>query len=160
MALTTLAGLSTALGGLIVIYLGSPSFTKLGHMLSFSAGVMLFISFIDLLPEAINSVGFGVSNIAFFAGMALFWLVVRLFPEPDTTKMAKENRDQANLRYAGLLTAVGISIHNFPEGVAVYLTSLQGTGAALPLVIGNLIIMNSLWKRFLTAPFLISNCGT
>jgi zinc transporter ZupT len=59
-----LVGLSTALGGIIVITFGKPSFARLGHMLSFSSGVMLFISFADLMPEAINQVGFGVANLA------------------------------------------------------------------------------------------------
>lgn len=66
------AGLSTALGGLVVVALGRPSPHALGHMLSFSSGVMLFISFVDLMPEAMGQVGFGVANMAFFAGMGVF----------------------------------------------------------------------------------------
>ena len=46
--LTILAGLSTAIGGLLVISFGSPTFKSLGKMLSFSSGVMLYISFVDM----------------------------------------------------------------------------------------------------------------
>jgi len=111
--------------------------------LSFSSGVMLFISFVDLMPEAINQVGFGRANLAFFAGMAFFAIVVKFVPEPgpDASADAKKDDDmpsatrkkRAELMHLGLLTAVGISLHNFPEGVAVYLTSLQGAGVGLPL---------------------------
>ena len=68
----------------MVVFLGRPSSRMLGHMLSFSAGVMLFISFIDLMPEAVASVGFGVANVAFFVGMFLFWLVVQFIPEVES----------------------------------------------------------------------------
>ncbi len=129
MLLTLFAGLSTALGGLIVVVFGSPSPAFLGHTLSFSSGVMLMISFVDLLPEAVGSVGFAQANIAFFVGMALFALLVRLVPEPDTLlvagagagsgkkRNAKNNRksemslrDKQSLMYMGIVTALGISV--------------------------------------------------
>jgi zinc transporter, ZIP family len=49
-------------GGLFVILNGSPTIEKLGHMMSFSAGVMLFISFMDLLPDAVSAIGFFPAN--------------------------------------------------------------------------------------------------
>ena len=63
MLFTAIAGLSTGIGGLLVVLYGKPSFTKLGHMLSFSAGVMLYISFMDLLLESIAHVGFLTANL-------------------------------------------------------------------------------------------------
>lgn len=52
------------LGGALVLFYGTPSATKLGHLLSFSAGVMIYISFMDLLPEAAEGIGFVKANIA------------------------------------------------------------------------------------------------
>ena len=60
--LTTLSGLSTCLGGIFVIFNGKPTFKNLGCMLSFSAGVMLFISFMDLLPDSVEAIGFSYAN--------------------------------------------------------------------------------------------------
>ena len=133
--LTTLAGLSTALGGLVVVMFGHPSNNKLGHMLSFSAGVMLFISFIDLLPEAIGGVGFGLANIAFFVGMFMFAIVLRFVPEPDLTRLTGEKKEKENMMYLGMVAALGISLHNFPEGVAVYLATLEGTNVGIALAL-------------------------
>lgn len=131
LVLSTLAGLSTGLGGILVVLMGrAPSKRAMGHMLSFSSGVMLFISFVDLLPEAMGSIGFLWANVAFFAGMAAFALVVALVPEPAPSK---DGRSQ--LMHMGLLTALGLSLHNFPEGAAVYLSALQGTAAGLPLAL-------------------------
>jgi zinc transporter ZupT len=52
----------TFTGGLLVIFFGAPSATKLGVMLSASCGVMLYISFMDLLPEAQEEIGYVMAN--------------------------------------------------------------------------------------------------
>lgn len=79
--MSAIAGLSTGLGmkiqflltmqryikktgGLFVILYGKPDQFKLGHLLSFSAGVMIYISFMDLLPEASEKVGFVKANLS------------------------------------------------------------------------------------------------
>ena len=62
--LTTFSGLSTGLGALVILAAGQPSPAKLGHMLSFSAGVMVYLSFVDLLFGAIEQLGFVTANIA------------------------------------------------------------------------------------------------
>ena len=64
LVLTTLSGVATGIGGLAILWSGEPSFIKLGHMLSFSAGVMMYISFVDLLFKSIDSLGFTVANAA------------------------------------------------------------------------------------------------
>ena len=57
--LTTLSGMSAAVGGLIVVCAGAPSPRVLGHLLSFAAGIMLYISYGDLLPHAIADLSAG-----------------------------------------------------------------------------------------------------
>jgi ZIP family zinc transporter len=55
--LTLISGLSTGLGGVITAFSGNTSLAKLGHMLSFASGVMLYMSFVDLLPESTRVLG-------------------------------------------------------------------------------------------------------
>lgn len=171
--LTTIAGLSTGFGGLLAFALGAPSkMGRLGWMLSFSAGVMTYISFMDLLLSSVEEIGFGHTNLGFFVGIGVFQAVVWLVPEPDVTNLipaslpavskdnSKPSVDNSGLRQrkqekssepavaepddkenrkslmlVGLLTALGISLHNFPEGVGVYLSCLKGVAFGLPLAV-------------------------
>ncbi|KYQ94359.1 zinc/iron permease [Tieghemostelium lacteum] len=195
LSMTLISGLSTAIGGFYVLFMKKPSFGLLGHMLSFSSGVMLYISFMDLLPESVEEIGFLQANIWFFIGMLIFALVLKFIPEDhshdlehshshkesakstktntttkdqegtdDSTTVSdnaeKENKkkttktdskstenlkedehkdkkkhDDGYLKKLGIATAVGISLHNFPEGVAVYLASLKGVEVGLPLML-------------------------
>lgn len=138
---TLVSGLSTGVGGLMVLFYGKPSNTKLGHMLSFSSGVMLYMSFMDLLYESILKLGFLTANLWFFAGMLFFAIVLRAFPEPEfIDKDAKKKNPSGKpskeyLKNLGLITAVGISLHNFPEGLAVYVACLKGVSMGLPLTL-------------------------
>lgn len=125
----------------MIFFWGQPSNAKLGHMLSFAAGVMVYISFMDLLYESILRLGFFTANICFFVGMVFFALVIRIFPEPEfIDKKAKKDSDNGKpskeyLKNVGLITAVGISLHNFPEGLAVYVACLKGVSIGLPLTL-------------------------
>eukprot|EP01132_Coremiostelium_polycephalum_P000651 gene651-806_t len=173
MVMCLLSGLSTAIGGVFILFLKNPSLSILGHMLSFSSGVMIYISFMDLLPESIQEIGFLNANLWFFMGMIFFALVLKLLPEGDehahhseshstTNTNSKSNKDSNNskssnkksdnksvttaptkkntkkdeyIKNLGIITAVGISLHNFPEGVAVYLSCLKGINVGLPLML-------------------------
>jgi len=138
---TLVSGLSTGIGGLMILFYGQPSNAKLGHMLSFSSGVMIYISFMDLLYESIIRLGFFTANIWFFIGMLFFAAVIQLFPEPEfIDKKAKSKTDDGKpsaeyLKNLGLITAIGISLHNFPEGLAVYVACLKGIHMGLPLTL-------------------------
>lgn len=132
--LSLAAGLSTAIGGLVPFFL--PSFDKRGlaFVLGFSAGVMLIISFVDLLPGAIDAVGFEIAGISFFIGM-LGMLVID-FLVPHTYE--QEKHDQSSLKHTSMLVALGIAIHNAPEGLAVLFSGLSSIeqGVLLAFAIG------------------------
>ncbi|GAM19689.1 hypothetical protein SAMD00019534_028640, partial [Acytostelium subglobosum LB1] len=192
-----ISGLSTALGGVFILLMKEPSFKVLGYMLGFSSGVMIYISFLDLLPEAIEEIGFLPANFYFFGGILFFALILQLVPdaegeehahEPpkvaskpqkevikvgdqdkeevdesdkqedkhDDDKKSKKNKKKseksekkevhsdedkkkkakdAYLVKLGIVTAIGISLHNFPEGVAVYLACLKGANVGIPLML-------------------------
>ena len=78
--LTTLAGLATGIGSAIGYFIRTPRYSYLAVMLGFSAGVMVYISFAELLKTAIDQVGFGTANLAFFIGIAFIGLVDMLIP--------------------------------------------------------------------------------
>ena len=67
--LTFLAGISTVLGSFVVFFLKDFKKSFLSFFLGVSAGTMIYLSFIELLPHAIESVGFQSANIAFFIGI-------------------------------------------------------------------------------------------
>eukprot|EP01120_Amphizonella_sp_Union-15-10_P013224 TRINITY_DN6112_c0_g1_i2.p1 TRINITY_DN6112_c0_g1~~TRINITY_DN6112_c0_g1_i2.p1 ORF type:complete len:292 (-),score=36.96 TRINITY_DN6112_c0_g1_i2:22-897(-) len=141
--ISTFSGLSTGIGGLLVLLYGKPSVTKLGHLLSFSSGVMIYISFVDLLAEAVGVIGFFAANFWFFVGMLGFGLVAKLIPDnhdhghnhkrKNKRRSGKPNQAMERIKMVGIITAIGLSLHNLPEGVAVYIASLKGTKVGLPL---------------------------
>jgi zinc transporter ZupT len=83
--LTGLGALGTAIGGLLVVVHPQMSFARLGLLQGFAGGLMLSISMVDLLPSALNELGFSAANLWFFGGVAFFAAVVALLPEPQLT---------------------------------------------------------------------------
>jgi zinc transporter, ZIP family len=97
--LSIVSGLAATLGGVIVVTIGVPSQRLLGHLLSFSAGVMLYISYGDLLVHSASSgtssalwvsqlrplalIGTPCECLQMMAGMVGFWLLANLIPEPE-----------------------------------------------------------------------------
>ncbi|KAL5208673.1 hypothetical protein ABZP36_033108 [Zizania latifolia] len=151
LALSLVGGLSTSIGALFVILNPTPNLKMLGLLQGFAAGLMLSISFLDLAHNALNSIGFLKGNLWFFAGVLFFGLVVKFIPEPtivpttDADKKQQANDDgsgkdmmkkhRRQVLFSGIITAVGISLHNFPEGMAVFLGSMKGLRVGLNLAI-------------------------
>ena len=141
MLLTTLAGLSTGIGSIIAFFIRIPKYSYLAVLLGFSAGVMIYIAFVELLGIAIQDVGFVTANIAFFIGI-LFIALIDIFV-PHEYEEERVNSSQLNpvetgqqksagmspklavpskstLKRSGTLLALGIAIHNFPEGMVTF----------------------------------------
>ena len=128
-AISMLAGLSTGLGGVIVALKGNIGDRFLAGSLGFSAGVMVYISLVELLPEAMDSLRSGWTAIAaFFAGVALIAVIDRLVPDDINPHEPETSGATGALRRAGVLTAIAIALHNIPEGVAVAVPLSRGTG--------------------------------
>lgn len=138
--LTTFAGLSTGIGSLIAFFIPKPKMTYLSILLGFAAGAMLYISFVELLSTSIENVGFLVANTAFFLGMVVIYFLDRAIQHVhlDTLPDSRQKR----LQKAGIFTAIGIAMHNFPEGMAVMATSLSspylGISVAVAIAIHNI----------------------
>lgn len=148
--LALLAGLSTGIGSLIAYFMRKPKDWQLSLILGFSAGVMVYISFAELLYAAIDKVGFVTANLGFFVGIAFIAIVDILvpheykqehvgnlrYPSVNQSKTIQGSdvqppasltvEQRSNLRRAGMLIAFGIAIHNFPEGLAVFSGAVTG----------------------------------
>ncbi|RZC49442.1 hypothetical protein C5167_017873 [Papaver somniferum] len=148
LALSMLGGLSTSLGALVVILNDAPNLKMLGLLQGFAAGLMLSISFLDLAHNAINSIGFLKGNVWFFGGVIFFAIVSSFIPEPTLApavdgKSKKKsgdaggkdmlNKHRRQVLFSGIITAIGISLHNFPEGMAVFLGSMKGLRVGINL---------------------------
>ena len=124
--LTTVAGLSTTIGGLLGIFVREPGPRFMALTLGFSGGVMILVSFVELLAGGIEAIGFGPAHVAFFVGMGVMFLIDFLIPHEYMAEHHRtEGRGQADLLKTGLLVALGIGIHNFPEGMATFAGALQ-----------------------------------
>lgn len=144
-SLTLFAGLSTGVGAAIAVLWKNPTERFLAVALGFSAGVMLYVSFMEILPEAVVelSADFGepkgawAATFAFFLGIALIAVIDRVVPDainPHEPGMNDARRRRA-MRQMGVLTAIAIAIHNFPEGFATFLAGLEDPSIAIPVAV-------------------------
>jgi len=117
--MATLAGLATSLGALLGVLGRPPGRRTLALSMGFSAGVMVMIAFGAMLGEAQEVIGKGWGYLAFIAGMAVMFALDVTVPHEY---LAEKYVCGGNHRVfkAGLLAALGITIHNFPEGIAVF----------------------------------------
>jgi ZIP family zinc transporter len=141
--LTTLAGLSTTLGGAVAWLVRRPSPAFMTLSLGFSAGVMVYVSFVELLAGGIEEIGLLWSQVTFFAGVGAMLLVDMLIPhsyqgEADPGMGVKDPR----LLRTGMFVALGVGIHNFPEGLATFAATLKnvelGVAIAVTIAIHNI----------------------
>ncbi len=147
--LTLFAGLSTTIGSLLAITGKRTNEKFLCASLGFSAGIMIFVSMIEIYPKAQEAlvldlglqVGSWVCAISFFAGMFLIGLIDRLVPKEDNPHEVKKVEEYGNkekpkkLMRMGMLTALAIAIHNFPEGIATFISAMQDVEIAIPIAI-------------------------
>ena len=158
MILTIIAGLSTGIGSLIAHFIKRPKLSYLSVLLSFSAGVMLYISLVELLNTAVLDVGFACANLFFFVGIFFILIIDLIVPHAyehetgcDLPQLLDSEgkeclvcpEDRACLMRAGMFVAIGIAIHNFPEGMATFVSAISGD-ASLYIVITLAIALHNI----------------
>ncbi|MDD2529782.1 MAG: zinc transporter ZupT [Bacteroidales bacterium] len=155
--LTLFAGLSTGIGSIIAFFTTKTNKKFLSYSLGFSAGVMIYISFVELFASSkeILIMEFGeklgmIQNITFFfAGVLLIGIIDKLVPSSENPheirsleSMNKTPKKDAKLMRTGVMTALAIGIHNFPEGMATFVAAIQnpalGVAIAVAVAIHNI----------------------
>lgn len=127
-------------GGGFISYclLRKPNTTLLSTVLGFSAGVMLAIVFMDLLPESILIAGHWHALVGLLAGIGVLMLLDLLLPHHHHYSRDRQFR----FRKVGILLGIGIALHNIPEGLAIgagYASSISfGAGIALMMTMQNI----------------------
>ncbi|MCF7792717.1 MAG: zinc transporter ZupT [Candidatus Cloacimonetes bacterium] len=177
LGLTIFAGLATGIGSAIAFFSKKTNYRFLSISTGFSAGVMLYVSFVEIFYKGVDSLteafgdywGHWVNAAAFFGGILLIGLIDNLIPSaenpheihtreetkplgdpdapmPDFDEIAAHPKaaepgahdhrvtDKKLLRM-GLFTALAIGIHNFPEGLATFLSALQDPGLGIAIAI-------------------------
>ena len=162
--LTLIAGSATGIGGALVLFKKKISSNFLAGALGLSAGVMIFISLAELFPEAqamISDIGLPHGEafvlIAFFIGMGIITLIDFTIPEYENPHEAsglslsdktaavgvlEHTGSEKALHRLGLLSALAIAVHNFPEGIATFIGALNdpemGAGITFAIAIHNI----------------------
>ncbi len=145
-ALTAIAGLSTGIGSLIALIAKQTNKSFLCASLGFSAGIMIYVSFMEMMPQAglelVNEFGEKMGTlymiIAFFSGIALINLIDFLIPKsmnPHEIQGVEDMDKEYSLKRTGIIIALSIAIHNFPEGIATFTSALGSLDVAIPITV-------------------------
>jgi ZIP family zinc transporter len=158
LALTLFAGLSTGIGGLLSMFQKRNNSRFLCASLGFSAGVMVYLSFMEILPEALHylrqhfpQTQADILNVViFFIGILVIALIDRFVPSqdnpheiPDVVGLVNMPAGaETHLMRTGILSALAISIHNLPEGLATFTSYMAdpqiGISIAIAVAIHNI----------------------
>lgn len=143
--LTLIAGLSTGIGSIISLLTKTTNKKFLSVSLGFSAGVMIYVSMIEIFFKAKESlilelgekIGYTITTVSFFLGMLFIAIIDKLIPSDENPHEIQNTKDKNNKKLArmGLFTALAIAIHNFPEGLATFVSALQEPSLAIPIVV-------------------------
>lgn len=147
--LTAIAGLSTGIGSAIAFFLRRDNKGFLAGSLGFSAGVMIYVSFVEMFPQACEYLsghygekpGMWIAVAGFFGGMLLIGLIDYLVPSyanPHDAVLAEDvevHGVDRHLKRIGVMTALAIGIHNFPEGAVTFFATLSDPAVGVSIAV-------------------------
>jgi len=149
---TLFAGLSTGIGSAMAFFTKRTNTKFLSISLGFSAGVMIYVSMMEIFVKAkdslVTALGETGGNWAtvggFFGGILLIGIIDKIVPSmenPHEIHKIEEidnpssQKDYSKLMRMGVFTALAISIHNFPEGLATFLAAIKDPSIAVPIAV-------------------------
>ena len=140
--LALMAGLSTLLGLVVLFFAQQKSEKLVTASLAFAAGVMVSVSFTDLLPQAQDSLsmatgekwGILLSVVFLICGVVLASALDRLVPHEEYD-VEKGEREHQNLFRVGFVSMLAIGLHNFPEGIATFMAGYENPELGIPIAI-------------------------
>jgi ZIP family zinc transporter len=142
---TLAAGLATVLGSILVFLSKTPGPRILAFGLAFAGGAMVYVSLSEILNKSIlafssqygDQLGFTYATLAFLLGVFIIAIIDHLVPNPhetfDPRGAVYQTKDKEYIRRVGIMTALAITAHNFPEGLATFFAMLDSPGLGLPL---------------------------
>jgi ZIP family zinc transporter len=154
---TLFAGLATGIGSAIAFFTHHTNRAFFAISMGFSAGVMIYLSFVEILPKAVEYIeagsaqggldGFAIASLALIGGLVLMAVIDALVPsganphentEVELLKASPAEAEairQKSLYRIGVFVALAIAIHNFPEGLATFLLVLDDPQVGIALAI-------------------------
>lgn len=151
--LTLIAGISTGIGSFMAFFTKKTNKRLLSVVMGFSAGVMIYVSLIEIFPQAnqmlVTSMGKVAGSwtavAAFFGGIFLIAVIDKVIPStenPHETRKVEDMQDCTSIKDSsnklmkmGILTAIAIAVHNFPEGIATFFSSLEDPHLGIAITI-------------------------
>lgn len=148
--LTLFAGLATGIGSALAFFAKKTNTKFLSSALGFSAGVMIYVSFIEIFFKAKESLisvlgktqGTWITVASFFGGMLVIGIIDKLVPSFENPheihrveEISQTDIKKKKLLRMGLFSALAIAIHNFPEGLATFTASLKEPSLGLSIAI-------------------------
>ncbi len=132
--ISSIAGLSTVFGALVIfIKVSEKKVTKFITLaLSFSLAIMIGISITDLIPNSLFNL---MTNKSLFKGflMALIAFIMGIILIKILDKKISQEKITNNLYKLGILNMIALMLHNFPEGIATFLSAYQDMSLGLKL---------------------------
>ncbi len=157
-AITLFAGLATGIGSAIAFVAHRMSRSAISFALGLSAGVMLYVSFVELFRESQevlselygDKLGVTVATLSLFAGIAVIWVIDFVIPDYENPHEIRDENasskgaelDPQKAKRLGLMAAVAIAIHNFPEGISTFVTAIESP--SLGVAIGIAIALHNI----------------
>ncbi|MBU5437071.1 zinc transporter ZupT [Tissierella sp. MSJ-40] len=142
--LTLIVGLSMAVGSGLSFFIKRNNKRFLSLALSFSAGIMIYVSFMEIYPEGKELIeaqlgehkGTWIALLGFFGGMLLTAAIEKIVHIFD----GHHHHDHGDhLSKLGLMSAVAIAVHNIPEGLALFTAGLKDISIAIPIAVAVVI---------------------
>tara|TARA_Y100000991_G_C21942582_1_gene335989 strand:- start:506 stop:1312 length:807 start_codon:yes stop_codon:yes gene_type:complete len=155
-SVTLLAGLSTVVGSLVVFFNNSKKLGWLSFSMAFASGVMLYVTFVEIIPSSLEiflhdngDTNFFINNhylnltLFFLVGCGVAVLIEKLLPDQKINNQIGKNFSTKKKIYrSGLLIAISLALHNFPEGIITfmecYTNLISGLAIALAIALHNI----------------------
>ena len=143
LTLSFLAGISTIIGAIMVFFSNNKNDKIITFALGFSAGVMICVSFTDLFPSAEKIIiscygqisGLIITMFYMLCGMIFSLLIDKFIPKENDLNYSSGNEGHYSLFRVGVVTMIAITLHNFPEGIATFISSYQDTTLGISITI-------------------------
>jgi zinc transporter, ZIP family len=148
--LTLLAGLSTGIGGLLTYFSKQTNRSFLSFSLGLAAGVLLFVSFVEIFPESLRlfesvvapSKAFTYTLLSFFAGVLVMAFIDVLCPhhiKMDRSVNTENEQLKRSLKKMSILIALAVTLHNIPEGIAMFTIGVSNYRLVFPILLAIII---------------------